>query len=78
VARLVEEAGAGRVVDSSDPDSFPREVTRLLAATDEIRQRAAASADFAAQHFAQRQFGRHFDGLLRDVVRRSESRLWRP
>jgi colanic acid biosynthesis glycosyl transferase WcaI len=70
VARLVEEAGAGWVVDSSDPDSFPREVARLRGSPDEIRERAAASAAFAAQHFAQEQFGRHFDSLLRDVAER--------
>jgi hypothetical protein len=56
------------VVDSSDPGSFSREVARLLGAGDEIRERAAASADFAARHFAQPQFGRHFDELLREVA----------
>jgi colanic acid biosynthesis glycosyl transferase WcaI len=70
VARLVREAGAGWVVDSSDPQSFPREVARLRGARDEVRERAQASAEFAAQHFAQRQFGRHFDKLLREVAAR--------
>jgi colanic acid biosynthesis glycosyl transferase WcaI len=68
VARLVREAGAGWVVDSSDPDAFPREVARLRGAPDEIRERAAASAQFAATHFAQTEFGRHFDTLLREVA----------
>jgi colanic acid biosynthesis glycosyl transferase WcaI len=68
VARLVTEAGAGWVVDSSDPDSFPRELARLRNAPDEIRERAAASADFAARHFAQPQFGKHFDQVLRNVA----------
>jgi colanic acid biosynthesis glycosyl transferase WcaI len=68
VARLVREAGAGWVVDSSDPDAFPREVARLRGAPNEIRERAAASSEFAATHFAQTEFGRHFDTLLREVA----------
>jgi colanic acid biosynthesis glycosyl transferase WcaI len=68
VARIVREAGAGWVVDSSDPDSLPREVARLREARDEINERAAASRAFAQDHFSQEAFAHHFDALLRDVA----------
>jgi colanic acid biosynthesis glycosyl transferase WcaI len=73
VARLVREAEAGWVVDSSDPDAFPREVARLREAPDELRERAAASHDFAERHFTQARFGHRFDELLHDVVREANS-----
>jgi colanic acid biosynthesis glycosyl transferase WcaI len=68
VARIVREAGAGWVVDSSDPDSLPREVARLREARDEINERAAASRAFAQDHFSQEAFAHHVDALLRDVA----------
>jgi colanic acid biosynthesis glycosyl transferase WcaI len=73
VARLVREAEAGWVVDSSDSDAFPREVARLREAPDELRERAAASHDFAERHFTQARFGHRFDELLHDVVREANS-----
>jgi colanic acid biosynthesis glycosyl transferase WcaI len=71
VARIVREAGAGWVVDSSDPDAFPRELERLRGADDEIRHHAAAASEFAERHFTQQGFAQRFDDLLRAVVRES-------
>ena len=68
VARLVLEAEAGWVVDSSDPGAFPREVARLRQAPEEVRERAGASHDFAERHFTRERFGQLFDELLREVV----------
>ena len=68
VARLVSESGAGWVLDSSRPESFPLEVQRLLGAPAEIGARAAAATDFASTHFAQEAFAKHFDDLLQEVA----------
>jgi colanic acid biosynthesis glycosyl transferase WcaI len=68
VARIVREAEAGWVVDSSDPDSLPREIARLREAKDEIAERAAASRAFAERHFSQDAFAKHFDVLLRELA----------
>jgi colanic acid biosynthesis glycosyl transferase WcaI len=68
VARIVQEAGAGWVVDSSDPGSLPREIARLREAKGEIAERAAASEAFAEAHFSQDAFARHFDESLREVA----------
>ena len=68
VARLVREAGAGWVVDSSDPAAFPREVERLRGAIGEIQESAVAAAVFAEKHFSQHLFGQHFDELLREAA----------
>jgi colanic acid biosynthesis glycosyl transferase WcaI len=68
VARIVREAGAGWVVDSSDPESLPREVARLRDAPGEISERAEASRAFASEHFSQAAFARHFDTLLRQLA----------
>jgi colanic acid biosynthesis glycosyl transferase WcaI len=72
VARLVLEAEAGWVVDSSDPGAFPREVARLREAREEVRERAAASRRFAERNFTRKRFGELFDQLLREV--RAEAR----
>jgi colanic acid biosynthesis glycosyl transferase WcaI len=68
VARLVSESGAGWVVDSSRPESFPHEVERLLGAPEQIRDRAVVASEFAAANFAQESFARHFDEVLRSVA----------
>jgi colanic acid biosynthesis glycosyl transferase WcaI len=68
VARLVRDSGAGWVVDSSDPDAFPRELARLADAPAEIRERAAISRRYAEQHFAQDAFAERFEGVLEAAV----------
>jgi colanic acid biosynthesis glycosyl transferase WcaI len=64
VARIVREAEAGWVVDSSDADAFPRTLARLLQAREEVRERAASACRYAEQHFAQGAFAEHFERVL--------------
>jgi colanic acid biosynthesis glycosyl transferase WcaI len=68
VARIVRDSGAGWVVDSSDAEAFPRELARLAAAPDEIRERAATSRRYAEQHFAQDAFAERFERVLEAVA----------
>jgi colanic acid biosynthesis glycosyl transferase WcaI len=68
VARLVSEAGAGWIVDSSQPDAFPRELIRLSAARDELRDRAVASRQFADARFSVDGFAEHLERTLMSVV----------
>jgi colanic acid biosynthesis glycosyl transferase WcaI len=70
VARLVTESGAGWVVDSSDAESFPRELARLTEQPEEIRVRAARAAAFAAERFTQAGFAAQFEQTLRQVAAR--------
>ena len=73
VARIVRESAGGWVVNSAEPESFPREVARLRGAPDEIRQRAAAARAFADRNFTREGFGQSFDALLREVVAEGRS-----
>jgi colanic acid biosynthesis glycosyl transferase WcaI len=70
VARIVEEAEAGWVVDSSDPDSFPRRLAEILRTPDEIAARGRAAYAYAQQHFTQAGFAERFSELLTEVVDR--------
>jgi colanic acid biosynthesis glycosyl transferase WcaI len=68
VARIVRDSAAGWVVDSSDPEAFPRELARLAQAPAEIRDRAMASGRYAEQHFAQDAFAERFERVLESVA----------
>jgi colanic acid biosynthesis glycosyl transferase WcaI len=69
VARLVLDAQAGWVVDSSDPEAFPREVARLAGdGHREIGEKAAASRRYAEQHFTQSGFAERFEQTLDSVA----------
>jgi colanic acid biosynthesis glycosyl transferase WcaI len=70
VARLVRDAGAGWVVDSSNASDLPREIARIRANPDEIAERARASLAYAQQHFTQPAFIANFDRSAREVARR--------
>lgn len=70
VARIVEQAEAGWVVDSSDPDSFPRKLAEILQAPDKITARGRAAYQYAQRHFTQPGFAERFDDALSDVVER--------
>jgi colanic acid biosynthesis glycosyl transferase WcaI len=72
VARIVEDSGAGWIVDSSDPESFPRELSRLSHVPEEIRHRAAAALGYAARHFEQAGFAARFERTLRSVARNAD------
>jgi colanic acid biosynthesis glycosyl transferase WcaI len=73
VARIVRDAGAGWVVDSSDPPAFPRELARLAAAPNEIRDHAQRARMYAEQHFTQEGFSARFEAVLAGVSGRTES-----
>ena len=68
VARIVRESGGGWVVDSSDPEAFPRAVVDALADSAELARRARAGFEYAGVHFTPRGFGERFDRVLRGVV----------
>jgi colanic acid biosynthesis glycosyl transferase WcaI len=73
VARIVEEAGAGWVVDSGDPDAFPREVQRLRSSPQEVAERAAASLAYARRGFTQAGFAERFERTLAAVAAGQET-----
>ena len=68
VAKIVEEAGAGWVVDSSKPESFPAKVAEILARPEEVAENAAASLAYAERHFTQAGFAERFSDSLEQVV----------
>ncbi len=68
VARLVRDAGAGWVVDSSDAGAFPRELVRLGGSREELRERAEISRRYAEAHFAQAGFAERFERTLTSVA----------
>lgn len=74
VARLVEDAGAGWVVDSSQPDAFPSLLAKLLGRPDEVAERGRAAYAYAQRHFSQTGFAERFDESLRAVVDRWRGR----
>jgi colanic acid biosynthesis glycosyl transferase WcaI len=68
VARIVERAGAGWIVDSSQPDAFPRKLAEILKSPQDIEVRGRAAHDYAQTHFAQSGFAERFDEALGEVV----------
>jgi colanic acid biosynthesis glycosyl transferase WcaI len=70
VAKIVEEANAGWVVDSSDPDSFPRKLAEILRTPAEIVSRGRSAYQYAQRHFTQAGFAERFDEALTEVVQR--------
>ncbi len=70
VARIVEQADAGWVVDSSDPDSFPRKLAEILRMPAEITARGQAAYRYAQHRFTQAGFAERFDEALTEVVDR--------
>ena len=68
VARIVAEAGAGWVVDSSRPQLFPHTVASAVSRPDELDARAAAAAAYARDRFSRKGFIDKFDRVLREAV----------
>jgi colanic acid biosynthesis glycosyl transferase WcaI len=68
VARIVNDAAAGWVADSSNPELFPRAVQQALSEPSEMARRSAAAAAYASEHFSREQFGRQFELVLREAV----------
>jgi glycosyltransferase involved in cell wall biosynthesis len=75
VARIVEQAKAGWVVDSSEPDAFPRKLAEILRAPAEIAARGSAAFEYAQRHFTQPGFAERFDEALTEVVDRHRAGL---
>ncbi len=69
-ARLVEEAGAGWVADSSDPERFPGAVATALDDLEELGRRASAAHRYAAENFSPVAFADSFDKTLRKLLPR--------
>jgi colanic acid biosynthesis glycosyl transferase WcaI len=68
VARIVESAGCGWVVDSADPDAFPRTVAAALDDPAEAERRGAAALEFASEHFTPAGSAERFERVLEGVL----------
>ena len=66
-ARLVREAGAGWVVDSSHPELLPRSIADALDRPEEMNARGLAGHRYAVEHFSPDFFGSRFDRVLSEV-----------
>lgn len=74
VARIVEDAGAGWVVDSSSPEAFPDKLAELLEQPDELVRCGRSAAEYAKRHFTRESFVDRFDDVLRSTMLRAEGR----
>ena len=74
VARIVQDAGAGWVVDSSQPESFPAKVAELIEKPEELVERGRSGAEYADHHFSRERFVKRFDKVLRETISRARSR----
>jgi glycosyltransferase involved in cell wall biosynthesis len=68
VARIIEEAHAGWVVDSADPNAFPRKLCEIARATEQITARAANALDYAQRRFSQGGFVSQFEAELEALL----------
>lgn len=71
VAALVEESGAGWVVDSSQPDQFPATLARVLADPAELERRGQDARRFGATNFGQDTFAERFEEVLLEAIGRA-------
>jgi colanic acid biosynthesis glycosyl transferase WcaI len=67
-ARLVREADAGWVVDSSRPELLPKAIADALDRPDEMSARGVAGHRYAVKHFSPDFFGSNFDRVLGQVA----------
>ncbi len=68
VARIVRSSGCGWVIDSSDPDAFPRALAQLADERDQIRDRGARALAYARANFTQAGFAERFESTLASVA----------
>ena len=68
VARIVEQAGAGWVVDSRSRTRFPAQGQGDPRRPAEIDRAASAARRYAQDHFTIEGFAARFEGVLREVV----------
>lgn len=71
VARIVDEAGGGWVVDSSQPECFPEKVAELLINPRERAERGLAALRYAERHFTQTGYADRVDAAIRETVERA-------
>jgi colanic acid biosynthesis glycosyl transferase WcaI len=74
VARIVEQAGAGWVLDSRRPDEFPTKLVEVMRDRTGIEHRAAAARSYAERNFTQEQFVARFERSLLEVAERGKRR----
>ncbi len=68
VARIVQESGAGWVVDAVDPGAFPRALRDILADREELARRSAAGLEFARRNFSPEVVATRFEDVLYEVT----------
>lgn len=68
VARIVREAGAGWVIDSSDPDAFPVKVAELVDSPNEVKGCGQAAKAYAELHFTRSGFSERFERSLEQTL----------
>ncbi len=68
ISRIVQESGAGWVVDAADPDGFPRALREILADRAELERRGAAGLEFARRNFTPDAVARRFEEVLYDIT----------
>lgn len=73
VARIVEHAQAGWVVDSSSPEAFARQVIAIAADPAGTATAAEASLRYAREHFTTRAFGDAFERCIEATLSTSAS-----
>jgi len=71
VARIIEKAGAGWVVDSSQPERLPEKIRELLANPREIAHRGAAAARYAERNFTQAGYAERFEAAIGETIARA-------
>jgi colanic acid biosynthesis glycosyl transferase WcaI len=68
VARIVDESGAGWVVDAADPARFPSALRGILADPAELKRRGEAGLEFARRNFSPEVVATRFEDVLSDVA----------
>jgi colanic acid biosynthesis glycosyl transferase WcaI len=68
VARIVESAGAGWVVDSADPEAYPRAVVAAFDDPVEMQRRGEAATRFALGHFTPEGSAARFERVLEEAT----------
>jgi colanic acid biosynthesis glycosyl transferase WcaI len=68
VARIVQESGAGWVVDAADPEGFPLALRGIFADRDELERRGAAGLEFARRNFSPEVVAERFENVLYDIA----------
>ena len=68
VARIVERSGGGWVVNSGDPQSFPRKLAEIARDRGDVQERGEAARAYADEHFRQGGFAELFERVLVDTV----------